>query len=464
MRADRLVAALLLLQARGRVTAAELADELEVSVATARRDLEALSTAGIPVYPQPGGAGLVAARRRPHRPERAHRRRGPGAVRPGGAGRGGARRPGRRCASWCGPCPGRSGPRPRRGPAVVVVDPAGWGERRRPPAAAGRRPAGGGRRRGAGCAWTTPAGPRAVPPGGRPVGPGRQGRRLVPGGGHRTPARTFSRAGGGGGGEGEAATRPAGAGLRGWGGGVLEGGGERRSRVSARSWRRRGWYPSWPAARAPLPRRGAGRPGLDPATGGGPPPPAWPSSSPASAGRSRSQARRSPGRAGPGSAPSTGATGPDRPGWAPQVAPPTLADRAGRLPYRGIAIRAGPGGRRLRGRRGRRGLAHGRTRPGDRGPGRPAGGGRRPLRRCLLRLPAPTSGHRPVRPLGGLRARPPPRRRLPRLPPSSVSPQHHWDFGDMPPVTGLDEAQIQGAVIAYVRHVQELEGFEAYPP
>ncbi|MFC6021124.1 helix-turn-helix transcriptional regulator [Plantactinospora solaniradicis] len=57
MRADRLVAVLLLLQARGRVTAAELADELEVSVATARRDLEALSTAGIPVYPQPGRGG-----------------------------------------------------------------------------------------------------------------------------------------------------------------------------------------------------------------------------------------------------------------------------------------------------------------------------------------------------------------------------------------------------------------------
>ncbi|GIG87572.1 helix-turn-helix transcriptional regulator [Plantactinospora endophytica] len=57
MRADRLVAALLLMQARGRVTAAELADELEVSVATARRDLEALSAAGVPVYPQPGRNG-----------------------------------------------------------------------------------------------------------------------------------------------------------------------------------------------------------------------------------------------------------------------------------------------------------------------------------------------------------------------------------------------------------------------
>ena len=57
MRADRLVAALLHLQTRGRVTAAELAGELEVSVATARRDLEAMSAAGIPVYPQPGRGG-----------------------------------------------------------------------------------------------------------------------------------------------------------------------------------------------------------------------------------------------------------------------------------------------------------------------------------------------------------------------------------------------------------------------
>src|SRR4051812_19891615 len=57
MRADRLVATLLLMQSRGRVTAAEVATELEVSVATARRDLEALSSAGIPVYPQPGRGG-----------------------------------------------------------------------------------------------------------------------------------------------------------------------------------------------------------------------------------------------------------------------------------------------------------------------------------------------------------------------------------------------------------------------
>ncbi|ELB92954.1 DeoR family transcriptional regulator [Rhodococcus wratislaviensis IFP 2016] len=39
------------------MTAAEVADELEVSVATARRDLEALSAAGIPVYPQSGRGG-----------------------------------------------------------------------------------------------------------------------------------------------------------------------------------------------------------------------------------------------------------------------------------------------------------------------------------------------------------------------------------------------------------------------
>jgi predicted DNA-binding transcriptional regulator YafY len=57
MRADRLVAALLVMQSRGQITAAELAAELEVSVATARRDLEALSAAGIPVYSQPGRGG-----------------------------------------------------------------------------------------------------------------------------------------------------------------------------------------------------------------------------------------------------------------------------------------------------------------------------------------------------------------------------------------------------------------------
>lgn len=57
MRADRLVATLLFLQSKGRVTATQVADELEVSVRTARRDLEALSIAGIPVYSQAGRGG-----------------------------------------------------------------------------------------------------------------------------------------------------------------------------------------------------------------------------------------------------------------------------------------------------------------------------------------------------------------------------------------------------------------------
>jgi predicted DNA-binding transcriptional regulator YafY len=57
MRADRLVAILLMLQARDVVTAAEVAAELEVSERTARRDLEALGMAGVPVYPSRGRGG-----------------------------------------------------------------------------------------------------------------------------------------------------------------------------------------------------------------------------------------------------------------------------------------------------------------------------------------------------------------------------------------------------------------------
>ena len=57
MRADRLIQVLLLLQGRSRVTAAELAAELEVSVPTARRDLEALAMAGVPIYPTRGRGG-----------------------------------------------------------------------------------------------------------------------------------------------------------------------------------------------------------------------------------------------------------------------------------------------------------------------------------------------------------------------------------------------------------------------
>ncbi|HET6773762.1 MAG TPA: cytochrome c [Acidimicrobiales bacterium] len=43
------------------------------------------------------------------------------------------------------------------------------------------------------------------------------------------------------------------------------------------------------------------------------------------------------------------------------------------------------------------------------------------------------------------------------------SPAHHWQFGDMPPVPGLDDDEID-AIIAYIRSQQEAEGFEPYPP
>lgn len=62
MRASRLVNVLLLLQTRGRMTADELARELEVSARTVQRDLEALGEAGVPVYVERGrhgGARLV---------------------------------------------------------------------------------------------------------------------------------------------------------------------------------------------------------------------------------------------------------------------------------------------------------------------------------------------------------------------------------------------------------------------
>jgi predicted DNA-binding transcriptional regulator YafY len=57
VRADRLMAILLLLQQRERLTAADVAQELEVSERTARRDFDALAMAGVPVYSIQGRGG-----------------------------------------------------------------------------------------------------------------------------------------------------------------------------------------------------------------------------------------------------------------------------------------------------------------------------------------------------------------------------------------------------------------------
>jgi predicted DNA-binding transcriptional regulator YafY len=57
VRADRLVAIVLLLQTHGQLTAPALADRLETSVRTIRRDLDSLAVAGVPVYAQRGRGG-----------------------------------------------------------------------------------------------------------------------------------------------------------------------------------------------------------------------------------------------------------------------------------------------------------------------------------------------------------------------------------------------------------------------
>lgn len=57
MRADRLVNIMILLQSRGKMTAKELSAELEVTVRTIIRDMDALGNAGIPIVSERGREG-----------------------------------------------------------------------------------------------------------------------------------------------------------------------------------------------------------------------------------------------------------------------------------------------------------------------------------------------------------------------------------------------------------------------
>jgi len=59
MRADRLLRMMFLLQKNKQMRAQDLSKELEVSLSTIYRDIDALSIAGIPVYTQPGTNGGI---------------------------------------------------------------------------------------------------------------------------------------------------------------------------------------------------------------------------------------------------------------------------------------------------------------------------------------------------------------------------------------------------------------------
>ena len=189
MRADRLVATLLLLQSRGRVTARELADELEVSVPRRAATWRRCPSAGIPVYPQPGRGGgwqLVGGARTDLSGLSA-----PEAqalfllVGPAAAVSDDAKAALRKLV--------RALPSTFRADAEVaavatMIDPSRWGERDRPrPALVDRLQAAVvGRRRVRLTYHRHARGPLGAA--GRPVGPGRQGRRLVPRRRHRPRA------------------------------------------------------------------------------------------------------------------------------------------------------------------------------------------------------------------------------------------------------------------------------------
>jgi predicted DNA-binding transcriptional regulator YafY len=60
MRADRLLSLLMLLETRGKMTARQLAEELEVSERTIYRDILALNTSGVPIYTEDGPGGGIS--------------------------------------------------------------------------------------------------------------------------------------------------------------------------------------------------------------------------------------------------------------------------------------------------------------------------------------------------------------------------------------------------------------------